>query len=219
MNQFTPTEINIINVIRTSLPAKHRSTGTLIYFPQIHILIEKVDDEYIATCLEYSQSFNADQPEESVSGLIQFMYKYFFTMIKDRGVDSLYQQVSSLENENLWSEIRKNNVRKNSDDLEFVSQVQKGNNDRALSNKLKMKYQDHENSEQLQGDENFVFRNSIIAKQNELIARIMKIIQEKDKQLKMQEAEIRNLKYGLEGAEEFEEDLSSMKIEQSSLAY
>ena len=112
--------LNIEAFFRIRLKAEHAETNNKVTFPPVHILIEKVKDRSLATCLEFGQSYEANTPSKSALGLIDYMYKYFFITIEKKGRQFLYEQTRKCQYDSIWAEIREYTAKKYDADLEYV---------------------------------------------------------------------------------------------------
>ncbi|WP_235595741.1 hypothetical protein [Leptospira weilii] len=115
----------IQDYLRIGLSARHNPTSQKVYSPLIHIVVEEVYYEesaikYYATCLEYSQGYESDAPQEAVAGIINLMFEYFFTSIKKLVYESLFDCVEEPVNEELWGKVRRFLAEKYSESLNFV---------------------------------------------------------------------------------------------------
>jgi len=202
--------MKIHDFIRLHLKAQHRGTGTTIYFPMIHILIEESPEGYLATCLEYSQSFEAGKPDSAVVGLINFMYRYFFSVLKSEGKDAIYAQARSPENNHLWDEIREYSARKHDQDLDFVAESFEAAGDlESIRSELQQRKTPDEHM-RVQDHINVVNeKDRIIQQQKELIEAIIERYMEQ-----LQEQGLQRL--GIEGADEWIRAMSREDIDVAS---
>ncbi|TGL97944.1 hypothetical protein [Leptospira jelokensis] len=195
-------EIDIQEVFRMRLTAKHISTDTIVRFPMIHIVVEKTAENYGAICLEYAQVNEASTIEESVNGLVSIMYNYFFTILKtkSKGREFLFNQLESDEYEHLWAKVRKFSAQKNSEDLEFIEKSFNDENLTELSNKLKNKVDNHQTVP--------------IAEHREIVQKLKNLLTAKTTALKNAHNEIRRLR-GFESGEEWiEENVEIMQSQE-----
>ena len=195
-------KINIHDFIRLVLKAKNETTGIVVSFPMIHILIEKSGNRYVSTCLEYSQAFDSETAVDSVTGLIQSMYEYFFSVLFEQGREALYTQARNPENNYLWDEIREYSARKNDSDLKYIELSLSGEADK-LGNELTEKVKSSGESSSLLEEQ-----QAVIITQQDFINEILD-------QLSIVSEENRKLKYGLEGSDEWKEEIG--EITRSSL--
>lgn len=214
-------ETNIQDFLRVGLTAIHNPTSTKVRLPQIHFTVEKFQsdgkDMYFATCLEYSQGFEDVSPQKAVVGLIDFMYRYFFTVLKKEGKEFLFNQVESPENDKLWGAVRKFLVEKYSNELDFITKSHRG----AGKNELLELAKDLKNS--LEKDSSFVRKedhDKIVNKLNlelndrdRFIDEILKLNSEQKKAIEELTANSKRHTsgLGLEGAMEWEEGELSIR--------
>lgn len=194
-------EIEVVDILRVDLIARHVHTKAEIFLPQVHILLEKVGDTFIATCPEYLQSCDAKSVEQAVDTLISIIFKYFFEMIKKHGKESIYTSVKETHAEPLWSKIREYKARKHDDFLTFIEESFKNNESLAdLANKLPK-----ENPSTPKRNRELEEKDAIIKNLSDAL-RKMKI--ERD----TARADLRRHTSGLEGAVEFEEDIANISF-------
>lgn len=117
-------ESQIQDYLRIGLSAKHKSTGQVVHFPMVHIVVENyIEDDktiFIATCLEYSQAYESDKPQTAVAGVINLMHEYFLTSIKRGGMQFIFDSVESQDNDELWGKVRRFLAEKYRPNLLFV---------------------------------------------------------------------------------------------------
>lgn len=131
--------IDIQGYFKVALQAVHIETNTTITFPAIHIVLEKAsNDSFLATCIEFEQSYEDKTLKEASIGLIQYMYEYFFKVIQDEGRKFIYQQVKKSSNNELWDAVRVYVAKKYDTHLEFFEKsFQKDVNLKELSERIK----------------------------------------------------------------------------------
>lgn len=199
-------EIDIQEVFRMRLTAKHISTDTIVRFPMIHIVVEKTEESFGAICLEYAQVNEASTIEESVNGLISIMYNYFFTILKTKGKgrNFLFNQLESGEYEHIWAKVRKFSAQKNSEDLEFIEKSFHEENLTELSTKLKNRVDNQQSVP--------------MAEHREIVQKLKNLLTAKTTALKNAHNEIRRLR-GFESGEEWiEENVEIMQSQEVVLA-
>lgn len=114
-------EGKIVNYLKVVLKAEHLDTKVEVHFPEIHIVVEEFSEgSYVATCLEYEQSYEDSTVNKSVIGLIEYMFRYFFTVLPKEGRGFLYAQARRDNYPEVWAKIREYIARKHDIDLEFV---------------------------------------------------------------------------------------------------
>lgn len=208
-------KLDILDFFRLTLRAKHLSTGITVAFPQVHFLIEKSGPRYVATCLEYYQASDDESPAKAVTNLIQVMYQYFFSVIKKEGRSALYSAASSPKNNPLWDSIREYSARKNDLDLNFVEESFRNTDLDSLVNDLKAKNALSVTSGS-GAQATKVSQESIIAHQQNLISEIHKIMSDQAAELARLSKENQQLRFGLEGADQWQE-VEDVDIAPSSL--
>ncbi|MDI7165918.1 hypothetical protein [Leptospira santarosai] len=207
-------ESKIEDYLRIGLSAKHNPTSQKVHFPLIHIVVEEVHCEeniikYYATCLEYAQGYESDAPQEAVAGIINLMYEYFFTSIKKFGYEYLFDCVEETANEELWGRVRRFLAEKYSESLNFVQKsFENAGREELLG--LGKKIQDPLSvGEYISKDEHDKIsseKDEELKRKDELIEKILSILEEREMKIKELTKSNNALKNGLEGQQEWVED-------------
>ncbi|EMN60347.1 hypothetical protein FH593_20505 (plasmid) [Leptospira interrogans] len=204
----------IQDYLRIGLSARHNPTSQKVHFPLIHIVVEEVYYEkgaikYYATCLEYSQGYESDAPQDAVAGIINLMYEYFFTSIKKLGYEYLFDCVEETANEELWGKVRRFLAEKYSESLNFVQKSYE-NASREELVEFGKKIQDPLSvGEYISKDEHDKIsseKDKELKRKDELIKKILSILEEREKKIKELTKSNNALKNGLEGQQEWAED-------------
>lgn len=209
----------IEDMLRFELQARFKRTGTKVSFPVIHVLIESLpDNSYIATCLEYSQSYDGDSMQDAVSGLIDFMFRYFDRVLAKGGAEALYDQVRRPDSDALWARVREFYARKRDAEMNFVHRTY----DEALSDEQIEELAKALPTERAVGAQaeneadpstGLLHRQQIVIEsQQELIELQETLIESILKTLHATQKERARLMHGLEGAEEWEPEISSVRV-------
>ncbi|GEM_PF-6823402 len=214
-------EIDIVDFLRLELKAKHNRTGQIVKFPVIHILVEKISDgTYNATCLEYSQAYDDEKSENAVVGVIKFMYRYFFSVLKKEGREGLYLHTKCDNNDYLWAEVREYMARKYDKNLEFVEKsfVDEESLNR-IRNDLVKENEINESSLAIpMSDHNKILnaKEKEIQEKNTFIERILHLFRELQNKKDALNEENQKLKFGLMNPPDWEEEISNLDIWQDS---
>lgn len=199
--------------LRIDLPAKHLPTNAIVWFPMIHVLVERVKHGFIATCLEYSQSFESTTMNEAVTGLTQIMYRFFFSVLKKEGQEYLYQHARNTENDHLWAAVREFSARQHALELNFIEQSFK-NTSKADLEQLAAALK---STPPLEG--RFITHathDSMLKKKDQDIEALKAALQDLAAKSAELAEENRKLRFGLEGHDEWKEELEQAKINISS---
>lgn len=183
------------------LKAEHAETKTLVTFPEIHILIEPVSNNYLATCLEYGQSYESSSVSESALGVIDYMYEYFLTVVRDNGREFLYEQAKTCQYDSIWAEIREYSAKKYDADLEYVeASFRRKSNLNELASKIVTRKKNIDDIAEVfpesMSTENT--KDKLIAQQNSIIELIKEEYEKLRKRVNNLEEEKNKLKHGLQ---------------------
>lgn len=190
----------IVNVLRVDLKAKHKLTEAELFLPQVHILIESIDNNFIATCPEYLLSTHSDTIKDAVGELISILFKYFFEMIKKHRIESIYKALSETNAESVWAKIRVFKAKKHEAFLEFIEDSFDPSIDLSVKAKALPK---------LNPSEEFNKRNSELKLE---INALKKELAEMKKQRDEARANLNLQSYGLEGSQEYEEEIVDISL-------
>jgi len=201
--------MKMVDLFRIKLQAIHKAESVPVSFPRMHFLIEELDEGFLATCVEYTQTYQAAKIDDAIAGLIDNMYDYFFTTIRVLGRNALHEKAADSASNQIWDEIRKNISLKNDLDLEYIQKVF---NKEDFSD-LKEQILDQEKHQSNSGNRGHIS----LTEHNE-------ILKEREEKIKRLQAEIIILlkKYelmdrGIEGTEEWIKDLDKLGINESAL--
>ncbi|MCW7467506.1 hypothetical protein ND864_17435 [Leptospira levettii] len=198
----------IEDYLRINLRALHLATGTEVAFPQIHALVEKINEGngnfvFSANCLEYSQIYESSSAESAVVGLINYMFAYFFETLKKEEPDFLINQAKDPNNDPKWGEIRAFMARKRIADMKFVRRSMTGADKDELHILAKSIPPIHKSKEGVMGID---AHEKIVKQKDDFINAILRQLRDANERLKNSEAENRSLKNGLEAAQEWMEE-------------
>ncbi|MBM9499699.1 hypothetical protein JWG44_05470 [Leptospira sp. 201903071] len=204
-------ETLIQDYLRIVLSAKHKATGQIIHFPLIHIAVEKFNlsdskVSFIATCMEYGQAYESENPENAVAGLINLMHDYFITVLRSEGKDNIFDTLEQSLNEELWGKIRRFMAEKYKANLHFVERSFKTSSREELKKLANDLIDPSKEMDELvpkaHHDKVTKQKDTTIKKQSELIQQILELVEAKNKKIEAQIREISKLKSGLEGSQE-----------------
>ena len=190
----------IHGVYKFSIGLRHIKTGVEIPFPEIHVVIEKLDEGFGAFCLEYSKFNEAPVMEEAVAGLLDTMFEYFRITIKTEGREFLYKQCKSRENEKIWAALREYDARRHDKALEFYEKSLRGEGTDELAEKLKAHQENKNRTKPSDMDEREMLR--------ELLRKVLEAFKELHEEYINAKERLDQFELGLEGQQEWKEEIS-----------
>ncbi|HDZ00166.1 MAG TPA: hypothetical protein ENH52_01695 [Nitrospirae bacterium] len=64
--------------------------GELWVSPELHVLLTKEDDVFVARCLDFTVSSHGEDEEDALKSLAEAIQEYILTSIENSGTENLY---------------------------------------------------------------------------------------------------------------------------------
>ena len=64
--------------------------GDLWVSPELHVLLTKEDDVFVARCLDFTVSSHGEDEEDALKSLAEAIQEYILTSIENSGTENLY---------------------------------------------------------------------------------------------------------------------------------